>query len=167
MKQKKVFLLSGVPGSGKSTWIIKQMKALTDLLISRDNIRFMLVKEDEPYFSRENEVIEIFNNAIWNATNNEDEIENIFIDATHLTKAARAKATFWVNRDNVELNCVCFKIPKAVCKERNAQRTGRACVPETVIDKMFQSFTIPTKEERFDHVYTVDENGVMEEVKYE
>ena len=163
MKQKRVYLLCGVPGSGKSTWIIHRMTT-NDLWISRDNIRFMLVKEDESYFSHEDEVIRIFTQAIENATSNDDEIENIYIDSTHLNKKARDKVAFYINRNNVELNCVCFIVPKEICKERNAQREGRACVPNTVIDNMYKSFTIPGRNERFDHVYTVDENGIMKEV---
>ena len=64
-KQTKVFVMCGPAGSGKSTWLIKQMKPKTDVCISRDNIRFGLLKEGEDYFAHENDVKEI-------CTNNED-----------------------------------------------------------------------------------------------
>ena len=47
---------------------------------------------------------------------------------------------------------------------RNAQRTGREVVPQSVIRNMFNLYTIPTTKEGFDHIYTVDMNGKMKEV---
>jgi predicted kinase len=41
-----LYLMCGIPGSGKSTWI-KQNKIESDAVISRDVVRFSLVKEHE------------------------------------------------------------------------------------------------------------------------
>ena len=58
MKQKNLFLLVGPPASGKSTFLAKMMPMLENArCISRDDIRFALVAEDEPYFCREDEVL--------------------------------------------------------------------------------------------------------------
>ena len=47
----------GAPASGKSTWLKKTVPFMNNTrIISRDEIRFALVAEDEPYFSREDEV---------------------------------------------------------------------------------------------------------------
>ena len=56
--------MCGPAGSGKSTWLIKQMKSKTDVCISRDNIRFGLLKEGEDYFAHEDRVKNIFYGAI-------------------------------------------------------------------------------------------------------
>ena len=45
MKKKKVYLLSGPPASGKSTWIREHMTPHSEW-ISRDKVRFSIVKED-------------------------------------------------------------------------------------------------------------------------
>ncbi|MBQ5851012.1 MAG: AAA family ATPase, partial [Lachnospiraceae bacterium] len=48
MKQKKVWLLVGIPGSGKSTWVNKKLNELeagSAVVISRDTIRFGLLEQ--------------------------------------------------------------------------------------------------------------------------
>ena len=42
MKQKNVFLMCGVPGSGKSTWGRAKAQAVNGTYISRDEVRFSL-----------------------------------------------------------------------------------------------------------------------------
>ena len=72
MKQKRLFLLSGIPGSGKSTWVKNQIEAKGGIWISRDTIRFSVVKEDEEYFGREDEVFATFISTIQEQINNLD-----------------------------------------------------------------------------------------------
>ena len=163
MKQKKVFLLAGVPGSGKSTWARNHMTPTTEW-ISRDNVRFSIVREDEEYFSHEEEVFDTFI-AYINQTLENPYKDTIFIDATHLNRKARRKVLNRVKKDNIEeLNCVCFLVPLEVCQARNYVRTGRERVPDSVIDNMYKSYTFPTAEENFTHIYVVNENGDMKEV---
>ena len=59
MKQKNLVILSGVPGSGKSTWVQNHLEK-NDVWVSRDIIRFNLIGEDEDYFSHEVEVFDKF-----------------------------------------------------------------------------------------------------------
>ena len=54
-----LFIMMGAPGAGKSTFI-KNLKGESGIPISRDQIRFSMVKEDEPYFSKEKEVYKEF-----------------------------------------------------------------------------------------------------------
>jgi predicted kinase len=156
--------MSGVPGSGKSTWIRKQLTPGAEW-ISRDNVRFAILTDEDEYFAHEDDVFNTFINYI-NQTLENDEIHTIYIDATHLNKRARDKVLRLVHKDNIEeLNCVCFDIPLAVCISRNNLRAGRSKVPETVICNMFQSYRIPDKAiENFDHIIIVDENGDTKEV---
>lgn len=165
MKQKRVFLLSGIPGSGKSTWVRKNLTPTSEW-ISRDRVRFAIVSEDEEYFSHEDEVFDTFISYI-NQMIHDPNKDTIYIDATHLNKASRWKTLNKLHLNKVtELNSVCFTTPLDICQERNAKRTGRELVPSNVIDKMFTSFTIPTPEEDFDHVYLINENEEMKEVFY-
>ena len=159
MIKKTVYLLSGPPASGKSTWVRSQLTKGSEW-ISRDNVRFSIVKEDEEYFSHEDEVFDTFIAYINKALRN-PYIHTIYIDATHLNKRARHKVLSRIRKRNIsELNCVCFCVPPSVCQERNAKRGGRARVPAAAIENMFKSYTYPGIDEGFAHVYEVDADGV-------
>lgn len=159
MIKKTVYLLSGPPASGKSTWVRSQLTKGSEW-ISRDNVRFSIVKEDEEYFSHEDEVFDTFI-AYINKALEDPNIHTIYIDATHLNKRARHKVLSRIRKRNIsELNCVCFCVPPSVCQERNALREGRARVPAAAIENMFKSYTYPEIDEGFAHVYEVDADGV-------
>ena len=118
------------------------------------------MKEDEEYFSHEDEVFDTFI-AYINQSLKDPDIHTIYIDATHLNKRARHKVLSRIRKRNIsELNCVCFCVPPNVCQERNALREGRARVPAAAIENMFKSYTYPEIDEGFAHVYEVDADGV-------
>ena len=166
MKPKKVYLLSGPAASGKSTWIRAHLTPGSEW-ISRDNVRFAIVGEDEDYFSHEDEVFDTFINYI-NQTLEREDIHSIYIDATHLNKRSRNKTLNRVKKNNIgELNCVCFNTPIEVCQARNSLRSGRARVPASAIDNMFKFYAYPTADEGFTHVYAVNAEGETKEVAYE
>ena len=163
MKRKKVYLLSGPPASGKSTWVRSHMTPGAEW-ISRDNVRFSIVSEDEDYFSHEDEVFDTFI-AYINQTLENPDIHTIYIDATHLNRRSRNKTLNRVRKQNIaELNCVCFTTSKELCQARNSLRSGRARVPSTAIDNMFNSYAFPTENEGFTHVYAVNAEGETKEV---
>ena len=163
MKPKRVYLLSGPPASGKSTWVRTNITPGSEW-ISRDNVRFAIVSENEEYFSHEDEVFDTFINYI-NQTLENPNIHTIYIDATHLNRRSRNKTLNRVRKQNIgELNCVCFTTPLEVCIARNHLREGRAKVPQSAIENMFKACAAPTAAEGFNHVYAVDENGDMKEV---
>lgn len=163
MKLKKVFLLSGPPGCGKSTFAEK-CNVEGAAWISRDKIRFNLLQPGDDYFSCETEVFERFIQAINDALTDEN-IAEIYIDATHLNQRSREKTTRRLHKTNIEeLNAIYFSTPRSVCQERNSLREGRAKVPTTIVNNMFNSYTYPTRKEGFCHIYKIDENGIMKEV---
>ena len=59
MKRKKVWILSGVPGSGKTTWVKEQIAKRGGVHCSRDEVRFAMLKDGEDYFAHENALQEI------------------------------------------------------------------------------------------------------------
>lgn len=138
-------MLCGVPGSGKSTWAREQVVKLDGkgIIISRDVIRFSMLGNDDAYFAHEDEVFDEFIKEIQEAINDEEHT-SIFIDATHLNEKNRNKvlSRVWRMKDDVIIG-VYFDIPLEECLRRNAQRTGRALVPETVIKNMYESLTKP------------------------
>lgn len=146
MKRKKVFLMCGVPASGKSTFVQQNMNPATDVWCSRDKVRFSMISEDEEYFAREPEVF-----ATWIKNINDalalDSVENIFVDATHLNKASRLKTLNRLNLENADVVPVVVLASLQTCFLRNKKREGRAVVPSSVIRRMYSSFVHPTLEE--------------------
>lgn len=157
-----LYILCGIPGSGKSTWARKQIENYgTDKMvwISRDKIRFNLVKPDEEYFSRENEVVSIFVDEIQKAIDNRTPF--VLADATHLNRKSRCQLLNQLVLDNTSVCYVYFDVPLSVALERNAKRQGRERVPDSVIEKMYRSFSKPAT-----NTIVIDENGnekIMEE----
>ena len=146
MEQKKVWLLSGLPGSGKSTWAHQKIVENGGVWCSRDEVRFSIVKEDEEYFSHEDKVFNTWIKQINEALEN-PEVENIYIDATHLNDKSRNKVLnrLTKNTDIEKITNVLFLTPLETCLERNKQRSGRAVVPEEVIRNMAKTFQIPER----------------------
>lgn len=87
MKKTKLYLMCGIPGSGKSTYL-KTRFIQPPVVVSRDEIRFKMVREDEEYFSHEKEVYNEFINQI---TQELKFFQEVFVDATHLNEASRTK----------------------------------------------------------------------------
>lgn len=157
----RLFMMVGAPGTGKSTFVLNNMKE-DFIYISRDKIRYSLLEEGDNYFAKERQVFNQFilsiNEAImW------DEYPNIIIDATHLTKASRAKVLKRLASVD-EIRAIVMTTPLETALERNAKREGRERVPDDVIKSMYESFELPTKEEGFDSIAYINENGVAERV---
>lgn len=147
---KTLYMMIGIPGSGKSTWL--KTYADNGVIISRDEVRFSMVREDEPYFSREKEVFESFIEDIQEFIDDEY-TENIYIDATHINKSSRDKVLNKLDLSNVEKKVgVIATTPLHTCLLRNSLREGRLCVPESAINNMALSFEWPKDE--FDEIIT-------------
>ena len=150
MKQKNLYLMCGVPGSGKSTWVKERMKIHREqeesaTCVSRDSIRFLMLKDGEDYFSREDEVFKTFIESINAAINSE--VEHIYIDATHLSERARNQVLDLLHSivNGYSIIPVNFIISLETCLNNNEKRIGRAYVPRSVIKRMYTMFT-PAKE---------------------
>ena len=161
LKQKRVFVLCGPAGVGKSTWAHQHMEPKTDVMISRDAIRFMLLDDEEPYFAVEDKVRKMFFNDIEKYTSDLD-YNSVYIDATHLVPKSRSQVLRRV-ADNTKKIAVSFEAPVRVALERNKYRIGRALVPESVIYNMADNFTIPALREGFDEIWHINADGEIVE----
>lgn len=165
MKKRKLYLMMGCPGAGKSTYLKTNLINFENpIVISRDNIRFSMVKENEEYFSKENEVYAEFISQIKDALRFEVEV---FADATHLNELSRVKTLRALGESlkDVEVNVIWVRVPVEVALNQNENRKGtRSYVPKSVIRRMHSQLTRPTKDEGFDHIY-IYENGIRKEVE--
>lgn len=164
MKQKRVFLLSGPSGVGKTTYVNARIFNYGGIHISRDEVRFRMLKENDEYFEHEDEVFAEWIRQCQEAID-DDIHRDIYIDATHISDRSRAKTInhLKIDWDNVMLICVRFVVPIELAKYRNSLREGRAKVPDSVIESMYRSFTYPSKKfgwaPKFDEVWEIDMEG--------
>ena len=147
-----LYIMCGVPGVGKSTFL-KNKNINTKpntVIVSRDTIRFSIVKSDEEYFSHENEVLTIF----WKQINDNLKIgKDVFADQTSLTPGARKKLLKHVKGYN-HVYCIWIEADLNICLENNEKRKGtRSYVPRGTIRRMYIQFIKPSLIEGFDDIY--------------
>lgn len=136
MTKPTCYIMSGVPGCGKSTWSRKFTAEHNNVVqVSRDEIRFSLLADDEDYFAHEDEVIATFYAEINEAL---AAGHDVIADATHISERALRETM-----RRIDIDCdkvlVSFDTPLDTCIARNAYRDGRARVPEHVIRNMWLS----------------------------
>lgn len=147
-----LFILCGLPGCGKTSWARNKMKENTSstdskwAYVSRDEVRFSIIKEEDDYFSKEKQVFYEYVKRIVNSLEN-NYVLNTIADATHLNEVSRDKLINAIKKTRPNLNfdivMVYFDIPIEVCQFRNEKRTGRARVPESAINRMAATFEFP------------------------
>lgn len=146
---KTLWVMCGAPGSGK-TWFAKNklMKDSNWDYISRDEVRFSMIKDDEKYFSHETAVFKAFVEKIavafvWGS-------DNIIADATHLNWGSRRKLlqalVAYYPIETLDIIPVVMDAKLEDTLERNKLRDGRARVPEETIRRMYRNISDPTKD---------------------
>ena len=146
----KLYILCGPSGCGKSTWaeqFIKNNRETNDIrYVSRDNIRLEFLMDGEDYFSHEKAVFRHFVSYIRQTL-----IDgfDVIADATHLNEFSRRKLTQALDMYELSYDIVygVFNVDADTCVARNANREGRANVPENIIRNMCRDFRAPTKDE--------------------
>ena len=156
-KNKTLYVMVGIPGSGKSTFINTHCQSNWKI-VSRDQVRFSIVREDEEYFSKEKKVFKTFIEEIVRGLKDYDVT---VADATHLNQSSRLKLlnSLGVNLRNVKVEAIVLRTSLETALERNSHRIGRELVPEESIKNMFNNFTLPKFEEGFDAINIVEEDG--------
>lgn len=149
----KMYVVIGIPGCGKSTYIQNHIKE-NEIIVSRDKIRFSVLKDNDDYFSKESEVYDKFIEQIDAAIAAQ---KDVWVDQTSLNRKARNKLFSRLNKKPDEIIGIYFNIPITVALQRNAQRSGRALVPEDAIHNMLIALEKPTKKEGFTEILEVYE----------
>ena len=149
-----LYILIGIPGSGKSTWAKRMAEESGAYWISRDAIRFAKLKDEDDYFAYEDIVVDEFISEIQNAI--DDKYPIIIADATHLNYKSRNQLLSRLSLKGTSVVYVYFNTSLETALKRNSKREGRAKVPNSVIEKMYNSIRLPT------HYIKVEEDGEEE-----
>lgn len=147
---KELVLMCGPSASGKSTYIEEHFKGAR--VISRDVIRFEMIKSDEDYFAHEKEVLKEFYHQIKAAC--ESDFEIVVVDATNLTPKTRAKVLRYAN--GRRKRAISFNLPLGTLIEHNNKRSGLAKVPVSAIEQQKKCYKAPDEKE-FDIVERIGE----------
>ena len=147
-----LIVMVGVPGSGKDYQIENSELLYADgevkrEVVSRDLVRYEIVKESEEYFSHEKDVFEQYILQISNALKKN---RVVIANATQANYGSRKKLLHAIDekfgRDyNIVMYCIICDYETA--DRRNKQREGRAVVPEKAMMEMFNNFVIPNLKE--------------------
>ena len=145
---KKLLMLSGIPGSGKSYWAKQYIEDKKDIacIVSRDKIRFSLLSEEDDYFAKEKQVMNLFIEQVQQALN-DDRYQIVIADATHNTYKSRMRLIRNLVLKNVDVIPVCFTTPLDVCLKNNDKRIGREHTPINAIQFASKIRTEPYKDD--------------------
>lgn len=147
-----LYMLVGVPGSGKTTWI-KNNKHDAVVLSTDDYIERSAEKQGKTYS-------EVFKDVIGFATDQMEKdlvqaVQNkrdIIWDQTNLTAKSRKSKLSRIPKEYKKV-AVFFGVPSDL-RDRLASRPGKV-IPEPIIISMINQLQPPSKEEGFDEVVAV------------
>ena len=155
----KCTLLVGVPGSGKSTWLLDreyiedQYIASTDDIIESIAFGFGLTY-DEGF----KDLIKFAEKVMWKELADfAEDGERIYIDRTNLSVKSRKRFIDFLKPYGYEFDAVVFPevgseaLSKEEWKRRLDSRPGKT-IPQEALDRMVYSYEIPLMSEGFDKI---------------
>ena len=159
-RRPKIYMLIGLPGSGKSTWAQKKGLPILSSDAMREELSGSAHDQDttspqdifKALDARLEECLKNGQDVIYDALNTEPQHR-------------RPRLKHWNEVYKAEITGVLFTTPTKVAKERNKQRDR--VVPDTVIEKherIFDANPLDTSKDWFDHVIKVDEHGNEKEL---
>lgn len=145
-----VYVMCGCPGSGKSTWLKNHINSKYVTIVSRDAIRYSLLKPGDEYFSKET----LVTNTLW-ANINEAIYHNkdVFVDQTSLTKKSREYLIKHISGYD-KINAIWIDTDLETALERNELRKNtKAYVPRSQVRRMYFQFQEPSFDEGFFRIF--------------
>ena len=150
-----LYLMVGAPASGKSSYANNFINTYDKPIkvVSRDAIRFSMVKDGSPYFSKEKVVFKEFVKEINDGLDNGD----VIADATHINEVSRMKVIKRIDLSKCKVSCIVLLTDESTSINRNHLREGRARVPDSVISENYARFTHP-KTDKFHYHNIIEVN---------
>jgi predicted kinase len=142
----RLYVLAGLPGSGKSTWLERQGKPA----LSSDTLRTLLTGDEA---NQENNRLVFAQLRELVRARLEAGCEETWVDSTALTRVERRCWIRLAEMLGCPVEAVFFDTPFEVCRARNLNRRRR--VPEDAMERMARRMTMPSIEEGFDRVHVI------------
>ena len=140
---KTVYILSGVPGCGKSTWAEKFNNTHSNTkIIASDDIRYE-VGGSYQYFKEEAKIWRIFFSRINELSKNE-KVTNVILDSTCLTNLKRRDFLRKISGYDHKV-LVFFNVSPDVCRARNKMHIIGKIVPDEPLNNMIKNIETPDK----------------------
>ena len=146
----KVVVTFGVSGSGKSTWIAKNLPDYA--IISLDNLREQIANSRSDQ-SQNNKVVRVAKEQLKQQLRQHNKV---VWDATNLRRDFRQQVISISRQYGALVTLVVFQCPESIYRDRNKQR--RHGIPESVLDRQIQQMEFPELDEG-DRYLVVDEMG--------
>lgn len=150
----KLYIMMGIPGSGKSTWCEENISN-KNTYVSRDRVRFGLLKPGDNYFAKENEVYKEFISIIDKKLMTYNEV---YVDQTSLNSGARRKLIRSLQIKPDEIHVIWLKTPLQKSLLQNAKRKGLERVPDHSIIQMYGRLERPTWSEGIKYLHIIENN---------
>lgn len=152
MTTPKLYVLVGVPGSGKSTWVNNQEWAKDCAYISTDKF---VDEEAKRQGKTYNDVFDDYMKTATQLMANEviaarESVKDIIWDQTSTTVKSRARK-FRMLPDYYAI-AVVFPTPEGEEHKRRLNRPGKN-IPAHVMKNMIEGFEMPTEEEGFKEIW--------------
>lgn len=149
----KCTILVGVPGSGKSTWLLEQEYiedqyiASTDGIIESIGIAFNMTY-DESF----KDLIKFAEKVMWKELADfAEDGERIYIDRTNLSVKSRKRFIDFLKPYGYEFDAVVFETPEGEEWKRRLNRPGKT-IAAHVLESMADNIEIPTMDEGFTNI---------------
>ena len=143
---KKLFLLVGLPASGKSTFCESFKNSKNTVILSSDLIRKELFGNEE--CQKNNQLVfKTLHKRVEEALKNG---KDVVYDATSLTKKLRANIVSTFRDDASKIICVYFDVSLKECIKRNKKRDKK--VPIKIMKNMAKRLEEPEMDEGFDYI---------------
>lgn len=147
------YILVGVPGSGKSTWVRNQKWANNCVYVSTDRFVEQYARRAKKTYS------EVFDDYMPRAVKRmaaqvvraREQGRDIIWDQTSTTLASRARKFYML--PDYRMVAIIFPTPAAdELQRRLASRPGKV-IPPDVMNKMIDDWEDPTEQEGFDEIW--------------
>lgn len=136
-----LYILCGIPGSGKTTYARKLAKELNAMLYSYDERpgANQLGKMNSSHVAMWQDILNDLNSG-----------NDVICDDVHTTKKQRASILDALKDANCRKVLVVMSTPLNLCIERNANRPNR--IPDIIIRSIYKTYDSPTLDEGWDEI---------------